>query len=436
MNEQILLSAFLSDLDYPDYWWQIGALLLCLIGAKLFERYVRGRQDKTSHSLSQGGVKRLAFPLTGLLLVEAARALLHVAHHPVNLLSIAIPLLLSMAIIRMLFFVLRHTFVSSAWLAGFERGFALLVWGVVAMHIVGVLPQMIQFMEGITFTTGKQKLNLWLIAQGAATVVVTLLLALWLGGLVEARLARTEGLDQNLRVVFSRLSKALLVILAVLIGLPLVGIDLTTLSVFGGAVGVGLGFGLQKIASNYVSGFIILLDHSIQLGNVISVGNERGQVTRITTRYTVLKGMTGIEAIVPNEILISSVVMNESLSSSQVRVSLPFQVGYATDLEKAMTIMVDAARAQRRVLADPPPQAFVLAFADSGINLELGLWIDDPQQGTYQIRSDINLAIWSAFKEAGIEIPFPQRVVRLTGTQPAASDVTIGGVANRVKSPS
>jgi small-conductance mechanosensitive channel len=205
------------------------------------------------------------------------------------------------------------------------------------------------------------------------------------------------------------------VLLAVMIGLPLVGIDLTTLSVFSGAVGVGLGFGLQKIASNYVSGFIILLDRSIQIGNVISVGNERGQVTRITTRYTVLKAITGVEAIVPNEVLVGSVVLNESLSSPQVRISLPVQVDYATDLEQAMALMTAAARSIRRVLADPPPEAYVHAFADSGINLELGFWIIDPEAGTQDVRSDINLAIWRAFKAAGIQIPFPQREVRLVG---------------------
>ena len=178
--------------------------------------------------------------------------------------------------------------------------------------------------------------------------------------------------------------------------------------------------GLQKIANNYVSGFIILLDRSIQLGNLISVAGERGQVTRITTRYTVLKGMTGVEAIVPNEVLVSSVVLNESLSSPQVRVSLPVQVSYDSDLEQAMSLMAEAARVQRRVLADPPPQAFVHAFADSGINLELGFWIADPQEGTSQVRSDINLAIWRAFKAAGIEIPFPQREVRLMVTPTAA----------------
>ncbi|WP_261379455.1 mechanosensitive ion channel family protein [Denitratisoma sp. DHT3] len=191
------------------------------------------------------------------------------------------------------------------------------------------------------------------------------------------------------------------------------GIDLTTLSVFGGALGVGLGFGLQKIAASYVSGFIILLDRSIRIGNVISVGSDRGQVTRITTRYTVLKGLGGVEAIVPNELLVSSVVGNESYTDRQVRVGLPVQVSYGTNLEQALAILEGIARAQPRVLADPAPQAVVLAFADSGISLELGFWIRDPEAGTGGLRSAINLSIWRAFKEVGIAFPFPQREVRL-----------------------
>jgi small-conductance mechanosensitive channel len=199
----------------------------------------------------------------------------------------------------------------------------------------------------------------------------------------------------------------------ILIGLPMVGIDLTTLSVFGGAVGVGLGFGLQKIASNYVSGFIILLDNSIRLGNVISVGNDRGEVTRITTRYTVLKDVTGVESLVPNELLVGSVVRNESYSNPQVRQALPVQIAYQSDLEQAMAIMVAAAAAQPRVLANPAPTGLLVGFADSGINLEVAFWVADPEKGFAVLRSDINLAIWHAFGEAGVEIPYPQREVRV-----------------------
>jgi small-conductance mechanosensitive channel len=167
--------------------------------------------------------------------------------------------------------------------------------------------------------------------------------------------------------------------------------------------------------ANYVSGFIILLDRSIRLGSLIEVAGQRGIVTRITTRYTLLRGQTGVEVIVPNEMLVSSVIVNETLTDPKVRLACQVQVAYGTDLEGALALLVDAARAQPRVLADPPPKGFVTAFADSGINLEVGFWIADPEEGTLAIRSDIHLALWHAFKNAGIEIPFPQREVRMLG---------------------
>ena len=362
--------------------------------------------------LGRGGLKRIAFPVLALLLVLLARV---VAQEwiSVGLFALAIPLLASLAVIRVVFYVLRVSLVGATWLAPFERVFALLVWAIVALHILGLLPDLIAVVESVSFTAGKQKLSLWHLLQGLVAVLATVLAALWLASAVEARLDRATGLDDNLRQVFARLTKALLIVLAVLIVLPMVGIDVTTLSVFGGALGVGLGFGLQKIASNYVSGFIILLDDSIRIGNTISVGADRGEVTRITTRYTVLKNVSGVEALVPNELLVSSVVQNESYSNPQMRLGLPVQVSYDSDLERAMAIMVAAAQAQQRVLADPPPAVFLKEFADSGINLELGVWIADSGKGTGQLRSDINLAIWHEFKQAGISIPFPQREVRI-----------------------
>ncbi|CAB1368182.1 mechanosensitive ion channel family protein [Denitratisoma oestradiolicum] len=414
MNTELesLAGSLWRDFDRPDVWWQIGLLVACLLLAALFARALRAHPAFGVGEVGRGGMQRLAFPLAALVLVLIGRALLR-GQHPVGLLSLAVPLLLSLAAIRMVFYVLRLSFSTARWLGTFERLFAFCAWTLVALHVLGLLPQMVGLLEEVSFTVGRQRLNLWLVAQGAATVVVALLVALWLGGLVEGRLARVEGLDRNLRVVFTRLSRALLLLVAVLISLPLVGIDLTTLSVFGGALGVGLGFGLQKIAANYVSGFIILLDRSIRIGNVIAVGPDRGQVTQITTRYTVLKGVTGVEAIVPNEVLVSSVVQNESYTDRKVRISLPVQVAYASDLERVLALLEEVARAQSRVLADPPPQALVQAFADSGIDLELGFWIRDPEAGSGGLRSDINLAIWRAFKVEGIEIPYPRREVRL-----------------------
>ncbi len=412
-----LLLDLWGDLQQAEMLWQIGVLLVCLGLAWLFDALVRRRQaareptTSKAAQLGQRGLKRIAFPLSALVLVLVARALLSHWHH-VNLLSLAVPLLASLVVIRSVFFVVRLSF-KGPWLQLFERIFGALAWGIVALHITGLLPDLINLLESVGFTVGKQHLNVWMILQGIATVLLTLLVALWASSAVESRLMATPGLDPNLRIVFTRLSKAALILLAVMIALPLVGIDLTTLSVFGGALGVGLGFGLQKITANYVSGFIILLDRSIRIGDLISVGTDSGQVSRITTRYTVLKGMTGVEALVPNEVLVSSVVENKSYTDTKVRVALPVQVAYGTDLEKAMTIMVEATTRQPRVLPEPPIKAFVVAFADSGINMELGFWVADPHEGTLQLRSDINLAIWQAFQTAGIEIPFPQREVRL-----------------------
>ena len=422
MNEPapmgILLRDLWADLQQPLIVWQIGVLLVCLGVAWLADRWLRQRRTQSGTpesralNLGQRSLQRLIFPLVALGLVWLVRPLL--AHwHSVNLLSLAIPLLMSLAAIRMVFFALRQGAGDAHWLASFEKVFAAFAWAVVALHISGLLPEVIDLLDGIHFGLGKEQLTLWKLMQGIGMVLAGLLVALWLGGLVEARLMAAERIDGNLRVVFARLSRAVLIVLAVLIGLPLVGIDLTMLSVFGGALGVGLGFGLQKIAANYVSGFIILLDRSIRIGNMIAVGTERGVVTRITTRYTLLLARNGIEKIVPNEMLIGSVIANETHTDPQVRVPLQVQVAYGSDLRQVQRIMIDAALSQPRVLTEPPPRAHVAAFADSGVDFELRFWIGDPENGIMQIKSDIHLAIWDAFTAAGIQIPFPQREVRL-----------------------
>lgn len=432
---QLLIEVW-DDVQKPAIFWQIGVLVVCLLIAGLISRQVKemlrrraSAEPGSVRDVGQEGVRRVVFPLSALLLVALARVTLDKWHH-VNLLKLAIPLLLAMAVIRLTVHALKRAFPRAGWLASFERFFAFSAWAAVALHIIGVLPAVIDGLEQISFPVGKSSVNLWMLLQGGLTVMLTVLVALWLAGTVEARLMHTEGLDANLKLVFARLSKALLIILAVSIGLPLVGIDLTALSVFGGALGVGLGLGMQKIAANYVSGFILLLDRSIRMGNLISVGNERGVVSQITTRYTVLKGMSGIESIVPNETLIGAVVQNETFTDPKVRIALPVQVSYATDLEKAMGILVEAAGKQARVMKDPAPGAFVEAFADSGINLQLGFWISDPAEGTLGIRSAINLEIWRRFKEEGIEIPFPQREVRVLNPAPSVPIEALGGAVS------
>jgi small-conductance mechanosensitive channel len=223
-----------------------------------------------------------------------------------------------------------------------------------------------------------------------------------------------ETLTANSRVVLSRVIKALLLVVAVLLALSTAGIDLTVLSVFGGALGVGLGLGLQRIASNYVSGFIILLDRSLSIGDLITAADKYyGKVTQINTRYTVIKALDGTETILPNELLVSTPVVNHSYTDRKVRIAIKVSVAYSSDVDQALTVLVECARSQPRVQPEPPPAAFIAGLGADGVEVELGFWILDPEEGTLAIRSEITRLVLRRFREAGIEIPFPQRDVRI-----------------------
>ena len=409
-----LINDLLADVRDPDFIWQVAALAGCIGLALLIARWWRGRHEEGAGRLTDAS-SRLAFPLTGMVLTGIALTVLDKLIH-VNLLKLAMPLLGSMALVRGVVFVLRQAFPKAAWLTAWERIIAATVWGWLALYITDLAPFVIDAMEQVQFHVGKQHIDLWTILRGIATVFLTVVFALWIAGVIEAKLMRVDSLDANLRIVGVRVAKAALTLVAVLASLSLVGIDMTALSVFGGALGVGLGFGLQKIASNYVSGFIILLDRSIRIGNIVQVGSDSGEVTQITTRYTVLKHPGGAEYIVPNETLIGSTVQNQTYSDSRVRLTTTIGVAYDTDLDFACRLMIDAASAHPRVLAEPAPKVFLTQFADSAINLELGFWIDDPEEGKGNIVSDVNFAVWRAFKANGIGIPFPQREVRLLGS--------------------
>ena len=411
-----------DDVSDPNFIWQVGALLVCLVLASLFANWWRRRHEEGAGRLSDASF-RLAFPLTGMVLVGIAMLVLQ-NFTKVNLFRLALPLLGSMALVRIVVFVLRQAFPAAAWLATWERIIVSLVWGWLALYITDLAPYVIDALEQVNFPIGKQRVDLWMILHGLVTVFLTVVFALWVAGMIEARLMRFETVDSSLRMVGVRLAKSLLTVIAIFASLALVGIDMTALSVFTGALGVGLGFGLKNIASNYISGFIILLDRSIRLGNVIQVGADGGMVTQITTRYTVLRHPGGTEFIVPNDSLISGVVQNQTYSDSRLRLATTVGVAYNCDLDLAMRLMVEAAAAQSRVLADPGPRVFLTLFADSAINLELGFWIADPEEGRGNVTSDINIAIWRAFREHGIEIPFPQRDVRVVYEKSAVGPVS------------
>ena len=410
-----LLAGLWSDTHEPAILWQVGTLGLCLAAAWWLSRLLQWRApDSSTEALKRGAAafRRVIFPLLAMLLLVAGRAILRNWYNT-NLLSVAIPLFAALAGIRFAAYLLRLGFASSGWLDTFERSIATLVWAVLAMHLTGVLPEIVNWLADVELAAGKYRLSLWALMSAAFWIGVTMLLAMWAGAALEVRLMRAAGLHSSLRVVFARLGKAGLLILAVLIVLPLIGVDLTVLSVFGGALGVGLGLGLQKIASNYLSGFIILLDRSIRLGDMITADGHYGEVTKITTRYVVVRSLTGVEAIIPNDTLVTTTVLNHSYSDRSVRLAVRVQVGYGTDMAAVLALMLDVARRQSRVLKDPEPTAQVLQLAESGIDLELGFWIRDPERGSQNVRSDISIDLLSEFRARGIEIPFPQREVRM-----------------------
>jgi small-conductance mechanosensitive channel len=372
-------------------------------------------------NISARSMSRLMFPLFALVLVVAGKWVL--SHwYTTHLLNVAIPLLFALALIRVTVYALRRVFSSQEWLHPWERFIGWAVWIGLALYITGLLPEILALLDDISFHVGKHRLSVLLITQGILAFTASMLLALWLASSLETRIMEATALDINQRVILSKISRTVLIVIGVLIALPMVGVDITLLSVFGGALGVGLGLGLQKIASNYISGFIILLDRSLHIGDVVSVDNRKGEVTSLTTRYVVLKSDDGTESLIPNDTFITSTVINQTYSNRRVRLILPFRVSYASPVELALSIMLDAAKKRPQVLTDPEPVVHLKEFVDSGVNLELIIWVEDPEGGILRLRSDLNLEIWSEFQKNGIEIPFPQYEVRLRTVKPGNSE--------------
>lgn len=429
-----LLSDFWSDLRDPGLLWQIAALAACLVTGWALARLVRSRVESREVQmrvmrLGMESFTRVLSPLLALGFIAIAKTFLAQWHYHVNLLRVAIPLVGSFALIRLAFYVLRRIFArggkAGTSLLAFEKVFATLVWCGVALYITGLWPELVSYLEQTVLPVGRNKVPLMTIVQAAASVLVTLIIALWAGASLEERLMRMNSMHSSLRVVLARMGRAVFILLAVLLSLSLVGIDLTVLSVFGGALGVGLGLGLQKIVSSYVSGFVILLERSLAIGDIVKIGEHSGQVTQINTRYTILRGMDGIETVVPNEMLLSGVVQNYSLTDRRMRLATRVTVGYRTEMELVLHLLEQAASGMPRVLQDPAPQAFLVTFAADGLELELAFWIADPENGRLALLSDVNRLIWKLFQQNQIEVPYPQREVRILEVPESVADARL-----------
>jgi small-conductance mechanosensitive channel len=417
-----LIAELLDDLQRGLILWQVAIVVLALLIAWQVSRHLRRRMASTIHAepdktlrISIGGMNRALFPLTALVLLLFGRWVLERYDQSVHLLNIAVPLVLAMVIIRGVVYLLRHSFAPGGLLRSWEMGISWLVWLGVALHIVGLLPAIGRFLEDTAFRIGQQRLSLAMVFTALLTIVLTVLAALWIGRVLEARIMALQHVEINLRFALTKILRSVLVIVAVLIALPIVGIDITVLSVFGGALGVGIGFGLQKVASNYVSGFTILLDRTVSPGDLVTVDHFYGEVTKLTSRCIIVRGPDGTEAIVPNETVITSTVINHSYSNRRVLIRIPVQISYSSNLEMALKLMLEAAYSHPRILKDPVPTALLTAFGDNGINLELMAWIEDPERGKLNLNSDLNLALYKSFSANNIEIPFPQRDIRIVG---------------------
>lgn len=411
-----LLNDLLNDIRDPHLLWQAAAIAVCVglgwfIARSVRNNYAKGSDSDGRRDVVRAGVASFGHVLAPLLiaaLIFVAKLGLAPFLHNVSLLRVALPVFGSLAVIRLAFYLLRRVFARhgqiGATILTFEKVFALLVWLAVALYLTGLWPQVFKFLDGTELPLGRHRVSLATILQAAVSVVIFLMLALWAGTALEERLMRIDGLHTSLRVAMARMSRALLILVAVLVSLSMVGIDLTVLSVFGGALGVGLGLGLQKIASNYVSGFVILLERSLAIGDTITVDKYNGKVARINTRYTVLRSLDGTDSMVPNEMLVSGAVVNSSLSDKKTRVVTLMTVGFDSNLDDLLPKLEAACASVPRVMADPAPAATLNRFAPNGLELEVGMWVADPDtRGS--VLSEANMKIWSLLQAEGVSFP-------------------------------
>jgi small-conductance mechanosensitive channel len=405
--------AWLDSLAQPESLVALAAFAACVLLAWCLVWLVRRafREADLSVLLGQRLIDGVLFPAFLWGLTFGARTLLS-QEHPVALFGILLPVCTSLFLIRLGVKVLQVAFDQAPFVRMLERTLSWLAWGAVVLWVTGILPLLLDELDQIHWRVGASVLSVRTLIEGALTAGAVLIVTLWVSSAIESRLLRSAtGSDLSLRKVISNTVRVLLMFVGLLLALSSVGIDLTALSVLGGAIGVGIGFGLQKLAANYVSGFVILAERSMRIGDNVRVDGFEGRITDIKARYTVIRSATGRESIVPNEMLITQRVENMSLTDPKVWQSTVISVAYNSPVEEVIAVLVQACRDQARVLQDPAPSAALSAFGADGLEFTVIYWIDDPDKGQLNLKSDINRAILKGLQARGIEIPYPQRVV-------------------------
>ena len=408
-------------LNSSSTWLQLGVFAIGFLVAKLIAGWWQPRLQTIAQPGVIEGVRRTAVRSGALALVPlllwlwllAAGAILRNQGWTTGLLRPAMILVGALAIIRMGVFVLRHSFSPGGPLKAWEGALTVTIWTLVALHILGWLPFVEQMLDEYALTLGKVRVSLYTVVSFILSIGFLLLVALWLANTIRSRVRRSEVLEDSMKMALSKLTRFVLLTLAVLVAMMMAGIDITAFAIFGGALGVGLGLGLQRVVSNFVSGFILVFEGSIRPGDVISYGNTFGTVRALHARHIVIRTRDGMDILVPNENLMTSDITNWSYEGDRrIRLRLPLQIGYSDDPEQAIARLDRIAREHERVLKDPAPTAVLTGFGDNGVNLELLVWIEDPERGG-DVRSDLFRQIWKDFKAAGITLPYPQREVYL-----------------------
>ena len=432
------IGAFFDILTTRNVLMEIGAVVLCLlagwfVGAALGERYRRRRIKAPtaltwSYFASQGTVVTTP-ALVALGLVILARSALLSAHFDVTVLDAAARLIGAYVAVRVIVLLFTASLGNKSWMQHWETRATLFIWLIIAAEYLGWLDPMIGFLDSIGMAAGKGRITLWSVLKLLFTLTLFVLVAAWISRWVERRLKKLSTLAPSTRIGIAKFSNAFLIGLSMLLGLNAAGVDLTALTVLTGAIGLGLGFGLQSIAANFVSGFVLLMDRSIKPGDVISLSGQSGTSTEnfgwvqeLRGRYVVVRDRDGVEMLVPNQQLISNAVINWSYTDPRIRLKLPVRVSYRDDPELALGILLAACEGQLRVLKEPAPVSRLMHFSDSGIELELRFWISDPQEGVNNVRSEVNRAIWRLFKQHKITIPVAQREI-VVQSRPGLSDL-------------
>ena len=405
------LNTWLAALTQPSALIELAVLAVGLFLVWLLVRTLRGDASRAA-SIWFGDhiVDGVLFPALALMFAIAARwALAKTMDLAVH--QIAVPILASLLVIRVTVRVLRVAFPKSQVMRVVERTISWLVWLVLVLWVTGLLPLVRGELQSLHWMLGGTEVSLLSLLEGALSAVVVLVAALWVSAAIESRLLAGASDNLSMRKIAANAVRALLLLVGLLMALSAAGIPLAALGVLGGALGVGIGFGLQKLAANYVSGFVILAERSLRIGDMVKVDGFEGRITDINTRFTVVRALSGRESVVPNEMLITQRVENSSLTDPKVSINTTLQVAYGTDLERLLPLLVAAVAAVPRVIDEPQPSVQLSAFAADGLQLLIYFWIEDPENGQGNVCSDVNLAILRTLNEAGVEIPYPQRVV-------------------------